>query len=332
MAEKTSIEWTDSSWTPIRARNKATGKQGHYCQKISPGCANCYADAMNGWRGTGIPYAVDKFDQVELYLDEKALLDPLKWKKPRMIFVCSMTDLFAEFVPDEWIDWLFAVMALSPQHTFQVLTKRPRRMLGYLGQRTTSNVYRWIGGDDEPEKQFEMALRVQSQMLDLFKIAPAAALNRASELNELAPWFPLPNVWLGTSVENQKYADERIPLLLQTPAAVRFISAEPLLGPVALNYLHHDGTVEVDALNGTHGVLRPHQGINEKLDWVICGGESGPSARPMDPAWARSLRDQCAASGVAYFCKQMGSTFGPSKGHNIPPDLRIHQFPTQEPK
>ena len=133
--------------------------------------------------------------------------------------------------------------------------------------------------------------------------------------------------WLGVSAESQATADQRIPLLLQTPAAVRFISAEPLLGPVTLNYLHFDRTVEIDALKGTHGVLRPHQGTNQRLDWVICGGESGHGARPMNPAWARSLRDQCKVTGTAFFMKQMGSVFGPNKGHELPLDLDIRQFP-----
>jgi protein gp37 len=126
--------------------------------------------------------------------------------------------------------------------------------------------------------------------------------------------LPLPNVWLGVSVENQAAADERIPLLLQTPAAVRFISAEPLLGPIDVSLFLRQVRM--------YGVVE-----DQKLDWVICGGESGREARPMNPDWARSLRDQCADAGVAFFCKQMGSAYGPRKGADLPPDLQMREFP-----
>jgi protein gp37 len=316
MAIKTEISWTDSTWSPIRVRVKPdagaiakasgyaslieigtrmAGRVGQHCEHVSPGCENCYAGANNHRclpeNGTGLPYDRRSRDLVEAFVDERVLLEPLKWKplwdcrtdrhcnkiefqRPRRIFVENQSDLFGEWVTDDQIDQVFAVMALCPQHTFQVLTKRPERMLRYF------------------EKD-----------------------------------YPLPNVWQGVSVENQKAADVRIPLLLQTPAAVRFISAEPLLGPVNLEELPSASGIgrHLDALSNAgvdKGALIPN-----KLDWCIIGGESGPGARPMNPDWARSLRDQCQAAKVAFFMKQMGSAYGPKKGHEPPADLDIKQFP-----
>jgi protein gp37 len=243
MGAKTSIEWTDASWTPIRARNKLTGKVG--------------------------------------WLDEKMLLQPLSWREPRMVFVCSMTDLFADFVPDEWIDRVFAVMAMAPQHTFQVLTKRAERMREWF----SLPVKNWYDGR-------------------------AILVDRASRIispaHEAGHYWPLPNCWLGVSAEDQKRADERIPHLLATPSAVRFVSAEPLLGPIDLTNLDHLGTLRRDGIHGISAIWKNNAIGRACLDWIIVGGESGPNARPMHPAWARSLRDQCAAAGVPFFFKQWG--------------------------
>src|ERR1700749_4070382 len=131
MGDKTKIEWTDATWNPIRARNKSNGKMGWFCIHKSAGCAGCYAESMNTRLGTGIDFKPGHLKDVEIFVDEKMLTMPLRWKRPRMIFVCSMTDLFADFVPDEFVDQMFAVMALAPQHTFQVLTKRARRQRDY---------------------------------------------------------------------------------------------------------------------------------------------------------------------------------------------------------
>ncbi len=237
MGATSDIEWTNATWTPIRARNLKTGKVGWHCEHASDGCKFCYAEAMNKRLGTGLPFKPGHRKDIEIFLDTEMLTAPLRWKKPRMVFCCSMTDLFADFVKDEWINNILAVMALCPQHTFQVLTKRPERMKEY------------------------------------FSVASS-------------------NVWLGTSVERQQEADERIPLLMQTPAAVRFISAEPLLGPIDLG--HHLGSTA------------NHEDLRGLLNWLIVGGESGPHARPMHPQWARDLRDQCAATGVPFFFKQWG--------------------------
>jgi len=182
-----------------------------------------------------------------------------------------MSDLFHELVPDELIDRVFAVMALTPWHTYQVLTKRPERMLAYISAPGRADV---VWTDSE---------------------SGMWAVTDSGRIVVTHPQWPLPNVWLGTSVENQRWAAERIPLLLQTPAAVRFISAEPLLGPLLL-----------EQTAGIHWLGPPSQsrGMNQGLDWVIAGGESGPKRRPCDLDWLRSLRDQCQVAGVPFFFKQ----------------------------
>lgn len=289
--KQTHIEWTDSTWNPLRG-----------CSRVSEGCRNCYAERVAyRFSGAGQPYEglaalknghASWTGKVELV--EKHLLDPLRWgpirqydaddgerypDRSRRIFVNSMSDLFHESVPDEWIDRIFAVMALCPQHIFQVLTKRPARMHQYLHGACGRIADRVI------------ALRAERG--DKGAVVPLPHIQPGS------PWWPLANVWLGVSVENQAAADERIPLLLQTPAAVRFISAEPLLGPVSIDrwLLSVAGLICRREIGGP---LWPN------LDWVICGGESGPGARPMHPDWARSLRDQCVSAGVPFFFKQWG--------------------------
>lgn len=241
MGDRSQIEWTDATWNPT------TG-----CTKVSQGCKHCYAERI-----FHRPYPGRKFTDVRTHPDR--LRQPLSWQRPRRIFVNSMSDLFHEDVPDEFIMQVFFIMAAAGRHTFQVLTKRPRRMLDWFA---------W----------FE-------------------ACKPAYDRND-----PYSNVWLGVSVENQEAADERIPLLRQTPAAVRFLSCEPLLGGMDISpYLR-------------------------SVDWVIAGGESGPGARPADLAWFRSLRDQCAAAGVPFFMKQM---WGETKQGMppIPDDLMIREYP-----
>jgi protein gp37 len=195
------------------------------------------------------------------------LLDlPLRWKRPRRIFVNSMSDLFHPNVPDQFITDVFRTMAWAHQHVFQVLTKRPERM---------------------------------RRLLSGYEFQDAVTDNA----HECADWpWPLANVWLGVSVEDQATADERIPPLLQTPAAVRWISAEPLLGPVDLERPRPGP--DLDQGHGAK-ICQPWL-IQSGIDWVVVGGESGPKARPMHPDWARSLRDQCAAAGVPFLFKQWG--------------------------
>lgn len=268
MSDKTGIEWTDATWNPV------TG-----CAKVSQGCKHCYAERE--WpRMTRLVPAYAGRDFTDVRTHEDRLDQPLRWKKPRKVFVNSMSDLFHSDVPDEFIDKVFITMALCPQHTFQVLTKRADRMQEY--------VTRLNGG----------RLRNRLIMVD----AP----------NSTLAW-PLQNVWLGVSVEDQDAADERIPLLLDTPAAVRWISAEPLLGPIRLSGLFglitDDEDVRIDALNGTFVTSRHQEEptpLGARLDWVVVGGESGPKARPMSIKWARSLRDQCAEAGVPFLFKQWG--------------------------
>jgi protein gp37 len=294
MGYPTGIQWTDSSWNPIGG-----------CSIKSPGCRECYAQDLAGTRLINHPLYKGTTDLVKgkpvFNGTMTAVPDgdprwtwPLKWRgaknpvmgpgMPSLIFVGDMSDLFHENRPVEQIDKVFAVMALCPQHTFQILTKRPERMRAYLS---------------DPDRGNRVHFIVCGPISDLVSDDISDRANLAMLNNEI-----LPNVWCGASVERQQEADERIPLLLQTPSAVRFVSLEPLLGPVDLTISRTDRYPL--GLN----VLRKNAD-GTKLDWVIAGGESGPSARPMHPDWARSLRDQCAAAGVPFFFKQWGE-FVPS--------------------
>lgn len=274
MADGSTIEWTDASWNPIVG-----------CSVHSPGCKHCYAmgqahrlasnPATPHYAGTTkMTKTGPVFTGKVALAPERVLTAPLHWRAPRRIFVNSMGDLFHENVPDEWIDRVFAVMALCPQHAFQVLTKRAERMREYMQPhaRRGTNTHH----------------RIYMQLKSMRR--------------EFSFTCPLPNLWIGVSCERQQEADERIPHLLDTPAAVRFVSAEPLLGPIDFSALDYAGN-RLDALAGT---CEPHTIHFDGLDWVIVGGESGPRARPMHPDWARSIRDQCAAAGVPFFFKQWG--------------------------
>jgi len=321
MAESTGIEWN-----PLRG-----------CSRVSEGCRNCYAEKVAyRFSGEGQAYAglavlknghASWTGKVEFV--EKRLLDPLRWKpvltgirsgdgtvnlrlkddgravevtrpRPRRIFVNSMSDLFHESVPDEWIDRIFAVMALCPQHIFQVLTKRPERMRRYFAEAVGRHGSRM-------DATFENGFNIERSIRIRLATVPVQAL---AGYPKDAIHFPLPNVWLGVSVENQRAADERIPLLLQTPAAIRLISAEPLLGPLDIRQwtgeeCRHEGSYNERDTNAL--VCRECEDA-ALLDWVICGGESGAGSdtRQMDQAWARGLRDQCAWMNVPFFFKQWG--------------------------
>ena len=239
MASGTKIEWTEATWNPTVG-----------CSVVSPGCTNCYAMRLAGdrlahlpiYKGLTEPSKAGPVWTGEVRINEKALDLPLRWRRPRMVFVNSMSDLFHEGLADAAIDRVFAIMAEASRHTFQVLTKRPERMREHARRRAR----------------------------------------------------PLPNVWLGVSVEDQARAEERIPILCETPTAIRFLSCEPLLAPLDLDL--------------------------DDIDWVIVGGESGPGARPMHLDWARAIRDQCRAAGVAFFLKQM------ARRAPIPPDLAVREF------
>lgn len=268
MGDKSAIEWTDATWNPV------TG-----CTKVSPACANCYIERQTPMRVAGRRFIKG---HIPLEFHENRLDAPLKRQKPTMYFVNSMSDLFHEGVPDTFIDRVFAVMALAPQHTFQVLTKRPERMRDYM-----NGLSRYPDGHC-----WEGALRS-------FRVFVAKDTLKSVDL-------PLRNVWLGVSVENQHFADERIPLLLQAPAAVRFLSCEPLLSRVDLAF-----AVENPRPVAVRGEQMP---ALAGLDWVIVGGESGPRLRPTKPEWVRSIRDQCVSAGVPFFFKQWGGRTPKSGG------------------
>jgi protein gp37 len=253
---KTGIEWTDATWSPV------TG-----CSKVSPGCAHCYAETLALTRLAGrpgypgLPWTPENAAaNVVLHPDRLDL--PLRWRTPRRVFVNSMSDLFHERVPAGFVDEVFAAMMLAPQHTFQVLTKRPERMAKWASAS-------WGGYNDPLEDRGDVVRGAAFELSFMHAIAIPE------------PWdWPLPNVWLGTSIENDRFVG-RADALRETPAAVRFISAEPLLGPLP----------SLD-LTG--------------IDWLIVGGESGPGARPARPEWVRDLRDRAGAARVPFFFKGWG--------------------------
>lgn len=317
MSTATSIEWTETTWNPT------TG-----CDRISPGCDNCYAlrlasrlKAMGQpkYQADGDPRTSGPGFGVTLHPD--ALLEPLRWRKPRKVFVDSMADLMHARVPTDFIAQVWAVMALTPPHTYQVLTKRPERY-----QHVLDGPCR-CGGGHRPGVDFRRLVQGHARRL---------ARGAGCEVDLTANW-PLANVWLGTSVEDQHAARLRIPKLLATPAAVRFLSCEPLLGPIDLGLAVCDGVAEYG-----HGLSRAivHTAgccpaVVGKLDWLIVGGESGPAARPMDLEWARDLLAQCKTAGVAPFVKQLGAVWArthdadPKGGDPAqwPQDLRVRRYP-----
>ena len=222
--QPTDIEWADYAFNPLRAIDSETGKVGWACQKVSDGCKNCYAEAINKRFGTGQPFSATGMKRVKVVLDDQRIAAALKFRIPKgfkgkagdgrpKVFVCDMTDIFGDWVPFDLIDKLFAVMALRPDVTFQILTKRPERMTAYLEQATAT--------DNLQEEMDRLTLEEEGEPFAFNQIADGGC-------------WPLPNVWLGTSVENQQAADERIPHLLKCPASVRFLSCEPLLEDVDL--------------------------------------------------------------------------------------------------
>jgi protein gp37 len=293
----TGIEWTDRSWNPT------TG-----CDRVSAGCDHCYAlrmaprlKAMGSakYQNDGDPRTSGPGFAVTAH--REPLTEPLRWRTPWRVFVNSMSDLFHTGVPADYLATVFAVMALTPQHTYQILTKRHARMRALLTDTCE------CGAGHAPGVHFRsrMAWAVSAANPDRIPGLPDDAEHRIYHGTQ----WPLPNVWLGVSAETQQWADLRVPALLETPAAVRFVSAEPLLGPVDLTALQPRGDGPVlDALAGD--VKTPDGDVYAAapgcVDWVIAGGESGPDARPLHPDWARGLRDQCAQAGRRFFFKQWG--------------------------
>lgn len=315
---KDGIAWTDETWNPLRG-----------CSRVSEGCRNCYAESVAGrFSGPGQPFEglakrVDgqgRWTGV-IRLIEKKLSDPLRWKRPRRVFVNSMSDLFHETVTDDTLDQIFAVMALSRQHSFQVLTKRPQRMRAYLSDKMTPHrIARWC-------VDLWIARVVDAPVMgDAWPVLSIGDSDLPDDIT-MTQW-PLHNVWLGVSVEDQDAADGRIPHLLATPAAVRFLSCEPLLGPVDLTDIRQDlgNGLFGDALQAYHIPYCDRHRLYPRIDWVIAGGESGPNARPMHPDWVRSLRDQCAAATVSFFFKQWGGWAPVEFVH----ELEGHQFREME--
>jgi len=321
----TSIEWCNrpetrglaaaKTWNPIRARLKGAhskARSGTFCTRISPGCQHCYASTINKRFGNGLEFTVPNLEKVEFFVDERILEEPLKQKKPCTIFVGDMFDLFHEAIPDEFIDAVVWVAIEADWHVVQFLTKRAQRMQSYFKNLS--------------------AQRLRG-VCERFKLSP-----RRSHLK-----WPFPNLWLGVSIEDQQRHDERVPLLQNTPAAVRFLSVEPQLEDIRLA-IDTPEVGEISTLRGFDGCDPPISGI----DWVICGGESGPGARPFNLAWAESLLTQSRAAGVPFFMKQVGShpvwkkdgtfydqgathVWHDRKGGNPaewPEHLRVREFPT----
>jgi protein gp37 len=252
-----------------RPASNGPTRRGTRSAHASEGCRFCYAETRNAntFFGTGLPYKPGHREEnggvIELFLDERVLAQPLAWKRPRQIFPCSMTDIFADFVPDAWIYRMLAVMALASQHRFLPLTKRSARMRAMIANNVQATG--WRG-------------HVRA-LLDELKPSTLWNGNVVQATYHLTAGLPLPNVWFGCSAEDQDNYNARKRDLEATPAAKKFWSFEPLIGPIVADYL---------------------------ADWAIVGGESGKDARPMHPDWARDLRDQCAAAGVPFFFKQWG--------------------------
>ena len=293
MSDGSSIEWTDASWNPTRG-----------CSRISPGCERCYAErtaarfvggtyaglvrlGKNGPRWTGrVMLVPDKLDE------------PLGWRRPRRIFVNSMSDLFHESLADDDIDRVMAVIALAPRHTFQVLTKRAARMRAYM---SAPGLY---------ERVLRRVGEVRTRRGKVGRDGIVTLAHTDIGVSNPTTWRHL---WLGVSVEDQQRADERIPHLLATPAAVRWLSVEPLLGPVNLTRVDAARAGWRSACSDEAPIISAFARWQEHpmrakladgVDWVVVGAESGRGARPMDEAWVRALRDQCVGAGVAFFYKQ----------------------------
>lgn len=311
----TAIEWTEQTWNPT------TG-----CDRISPGCDNCYALTMaKRLKGMGsAKYQTDGDPRTSgpgfgITPHPDAYREPLRWKKPRKVFVNSMSDLFHAGITTADLHLIFGVMAATPQHTYQILTKRHGRMRSLLNDPLFAHMAR------------HRAEQVFGRPADITWV------------------WPLPNVWLGVSVEDQKRADLRIPALAQTPAAVRFLSCEPLLGPVRLPLTEAVNDCTCGGYGPPYYMHEPSCGFEPgpaySIDWVIIGGESGPGARPFQPDWATSLIEDSRAASAAPFVKQLGTLWardthwagksvaahGDTKGGDPtywPAELRVREYPT----
>lgn len=326
MSAETKIEWADRTWNPLLG-----------CERVSPGCEGCYAINTATIRaGNPHPAVAAAFagltERREGRLDwtgrinllPNRLHQPLSWRKAQKVFVNSQSDLFHKDVPDDYIAQVFAVMAMAPQHTFQVLTKRHGRMRSLLN---SDRFWRLVGDAGKGIALDRVAGRYPTA-------GPLALTADSSAHGHWEAAQPLPNVWLGVSVEDQKWADLRIPALLDTPAAVRWLSIEPLLGPVDIGLGDPHRDHESDDINGyPHArvcltcsdldndiqveYFRRSRDDHYAIDWVVVGGESGPRARPIHADWARSLRDECQYAGVPFFFKQWGGRTPKANGREL---------------
>lgn len=306
------IEWTDVTWNPLAG-----------CTYVSEGCRFCYAatmtrrlEAMGQADYAGLTTSKHFNGTIRLRPDK--LAKPLKWRKPRRVFVNSMCDLFHKDVPDEFIAAVFGIMAACPLHTFQILTKRADRLASWsLAVQAEGGIGRYIRDNEDRRKVFRSVFG---------KVQKTAVFYGKTERADDDPWMlvmnaaacnygkaPLSNVWLGVSVENQAAANERIPHLLRTPAAVRFLSCEPLIAPVDLKLPHRDSDGDCTRCGCSWGPPEEtleHDcppGFGPRLDWVICGGESGPGSRPCDIEWIRNIVRQCKEAETPCFVKQLGA-------------------------
>lgn len=314
MGDRSSIEWTDATWNPVRG-----------CSRVSAGCEHCYAERIAArFDGPSKPFEnlIHKTTQGwngKIKLVPEMLDQPWRWTRGRRIFVNSMSDLFHENVPFEYIAAVFWVMSVTTRHTYQILTKRPARMLAFFRWLLEQEEMSFYALDDEKAAWWlaEAVSNIGGEHPAIKALDWKPATNKRGGYDNCGPGWPYVNVWLGVSVEDQSAADERIPLLLQSPAAVRFLSCEPLLGEIDLTRVCDHARpraiwincIEAKDANPAHAELVAMLGPDypySRIDWVIAGGESGPGARPMHPDWARSLRDQCATAGVPFLFKQWG--------------------------
>lgn len=322
MGATTEIAWTDATWNPTRG-----------CSRVSEGCQKCYAERVaRRFSGAGAPYEGLLHSSGawngKITLAENHLLDPIRWGRGRRIFVDSMSDLFHENVPFEYVDKVFAVMACTTRHTYQILTKRPERMLEYFAR------LRWnvgLFGDDDKGNTYEEMVRwhggprqgCPDQIHPGYVYREWRPNRGRGGYDNCGPTWPLENVWLGVSCENQATADERIPLLCRVPANVHFLSLEPLLGPIRFDHRH------------SHCPTHDYAGgfcIGPCVDrvrpiWAIIGGESGPGARPMDAQWAIDIRRQCDAAGTAFFMKQLSGLRPEGRLEHFPVSLQVREWP-----
>lgn len=292
MGDKTGISWTHTRNQDGTITKGATWNPVSGCTKLTAECKFCYVE--RDWhRLTHLPAYKDR-EFTDIACHEDRLDQPLRWHRGRRIFVCSTSDLFHSEVPDEFIDQVFAVMSLSPQHTFLILTKRSARMLAYLSAKGRRSAIAQAA-DKFPARH----------VVDWVRADGITEVERGGDPHENAQWlprWPLPNVQIGVTAGTQQTFDERVADLVQTPAATRWVSMEPLLESVDVQALcNYSGC-------GDHGgqACENTKCSSRKIDWGVAGGESGPRARPMHPAWARSIRDKFGQFGVGFYFKQHG--------------------------